>query len=167
MGILASPTPSRWVLTATALAGLTFSAIAQERDRAKIPDRYKWNLAGHLSVRRSVARREGQARGANCRSSANTRASSRRRRRRSPTRSTSSTTFDKELSRLYVYASMLADQDTRDSTHQGMQQEMVQLASTFSATASFIEPEILKANKATIERYIAVRAAAEGLSRSI
>ena len=53
-----------------------------------------------------------------------------------------------------MYASLLADQDSRDATHEGMQQEMVQLASTFSATAAFIEPEILKANKATIEKYI-------------
>src|SRR5437762_13627877 len=50
---------------------------------------------------------------------------------------------------------MLADQDTRDSAHEGMKQEMVQLSSTFSATASFIEPEILKANKATLQKYVA------------
>ena len=35
-----------------------------------------------------------------------------------------------------------------------MQQEMVQLAATFSATASYIEPEILKADKATIETFL-------------
>src|SRR5580704_10059614 len=32
-----------WV--ATALAALTLSGLAQERDRSKIPDKYKWNLA--------------------------------------------------------------------------------------------------------------------------
>src|ERR1044071_3473083 len=31
--------------TAGAIAMLTFSALAQERDRSKIPDKYKWNLA--------------------------------------------------------------------------------------------------------------------------
>ena len=36
-----------------------------------------------------------------------------------------------------------------------MQQEMVQLASTFSAQAAFIEPEMLHAGKATIERFLA------------
>ena len=40
-------------------------------------------------------------------------------RRRWPTRSTRMSRLDKELSRLYVYASMLADQDTRDSEHAG------------------------------------------------
>ena len=35
--------------------------------------------------------------------------------------------FDKDLSRLYSYAMLLADQDTRDSQHEGMKQEMVQL----------------------------------------
>ena len=35
--------------------------------------------------------------------------------------------LDKELSRLYVYASMLADEDTRVSEPQGMQQEMQQI----------------------------------------
>ena len=63
--------------------------------------------------------------------------------------------LDKELSRLYVYASLLADQDTRDSQHQGMRQEMTQLAATFGAQAAYIEPEVLKAGKAAVERFLA------------
>jgi oligoendopeptidase F len=63
--------------------------------------------------------------------------------------------IDKDLSRLYVYAHLQADQDTRDSAHQGLQQEMVQLASQFGAAVSFVEPEILKADKATLDRFIA------------
>jgi oligoendopeptidase F len=62
--------------------------------------------------------------------------------------------LDKELSRQYVYASMLADQDTRVSTHQGMQQEMQQLFATFSAEAAYIEPEVLRLGKDAIERAI-------------
>ncbi len=50
---------------------------------------------------------------------------------------------------------MLADQDTRDSQHQGMRQEMTQLAATFGAQAAYIEPEILKAGKATVDRFLA------------
>ena len=42
---------------------------------------------------------------------------------------------------------MLADQDTRDSGHQGMQQEMVQVYSEFGAQTAFMEPEILKFEK--------------------
>jgi oligoendopeptidase F len=63
--------------------------------------------------------------------------------------------LDKEISRLYVYASMLADEDTRESGPQGMQQEMQQLYADFGATASFIEPEILRVGQPTIEGFIA------------
>ena len=33
------------LLVVAALSALTLSGIAQERDRAKIPDKYKWNLS--------------------------------------------------------------------------------------------------------------------------
>ena len=59
---------------------------------------------------------------------------------------------EKELSRLYVYASMLADEDTRVSEHQGMQQEMQQLFSSFNAEVSYIEPELLRLGAPTVER---------------
>ncbi len=61
--------------------------------------------------------------------------------------------INKELGRAYAYASMLADLDTRDAAHQGMQQEMVQLAAGFSSEASFLEPEILKFEKGTTTRF--------------
>src|SRR5882762_7229040 len=35
----------RPLATALALAALTLAVAAQERDRSKIPDKYKWNLA--------------------------------------------------------------------------------------------------------------------------
>lgn len=60
----------------------------------------------------------------------------------------------KTLTRLWVYADMLSDQDTRDSVHQGMTQEMVQLGSALSAAASYMEPEILRAERTTIESYL-------------
>ena len=153
MSIRPTHTPSRWFFTAAALAGLTFSAIAQERDRSKIPDRYKWNLAdiypsdaAWRTAKDKVASDLPQLRQyqGKLTSSASMLADALEKQY----------AFDKEISRLYVYASMLADQDSRDATHEGMQQQMVQLASTFSATASFIEPEILKTDKATIEKYL-------------
>src|SRR5262245_1564898 len=145
---------SRWFLTAAACAGLTFSVLAQERDRSKFPDKYKWNLADiypsktewRTAKDKLVADlpqlRQYQGK---LTSSASTLADA----------LDKQYAFDKELSRLYVYASMLADQDSRDATHEGMQQQMTQLGSTFSATASYIEPEILKTNKETIEKYLA------------
>jgi oligoendopeptidase F len=60
----------------------------------------------------------------------------------------------KELSRLNTYASLISDQDTRVSTYQGMRQEVVQLSSTLRADGAFIEPEILKMDNATLQRFI-------------
>ena len=62
--------------------------------------------------------------------------------------------LDRVLTQLYVYASMLSDEDTRLSEPQGMHQEMQQLYAEFSAQASYIEPEILRVGDATIDTYI-------------
>jgi oligoendopeptidase F len=144
----------RSCVTLGALVVLTLSAAAQERDRARIPDQYKWNLADIYPT------------DAAWRAAKDKLAADLPQLRQYQGKLTSSAAtladaldkqygFDKELSRLYVYASLLADQDTRDAAHQGMRQEMVQLGSAFGVAASFIEPEILKANKATLEKFIA------------
>ena len=65
------------------------------------------------------------------------------------------TRLSKEFARTYVYASMMSDTDTRVSKYQGMQQEMIQLGSMLGAEAAFIEPEILKLDKATVEKFVA------------
>ncbi len=57
----------------------------------------------------------------------------------------------KEFSRLFCYASMSSDLDTRNSTYLGMEQEMSAIGAEFSAKTSFIEPEILKIDRATID----------------
>lgn len=61
--------------------------------------------------------------------------------------------FAADLPRLYVYASMLADQDTRDASHQAMRQEMVQPAAAFFAEIAYIEPALLRAGKPAIEGF--------------
>ena len=137
-----------------AIAALTVAAAAQERDRAKIPEQYKWNLA-------DIYPNEAAWRAAKDKLAAEL---PQLRQFQGKLGSSAATladaldtlyALDKELSRLYVYASMLADQDTRDATHQGMRQEMVQLAAAFAAEAAFIEPELLRAGKATLERFLA------------
>lgn len=154
MGMTLRRAKIRSWLVILALVSCTAAAMAQERDRAQIPERYKWNLAdiypsdaAWRAAKDALAARLPELRQYQGRltSSAATLADALEKQ----------SGFDKELSRLYVYASMLADQDTRDSTHQGMRQEMVQLASTFGAQAAYVEPEILKADKASLERYIA------------
>jgi len=61
----------------------------------------------------------------------------------------------KEFGRLDSYAAMKSDQDTRDSKHLAMKQEMQQLATDYSSKASFIEPEIANMDKQRIGEFIA------------
>ena len=144
-----------FALVALATLGvMTLATAAQERDRSKIDDKYKWNLV-------DIYPSESAWRAAKDKLAAAVPSLGEYRGKLTASGTVLADaldrlyTLDKELSRLNAYASMLADQDTRDSRHQGMQQEMVQLAATFSATASYIEPEILKADKATIETFLA------------
>src|SRR5436190_21979603 len=44
MSITTNRSTSRWLFTAAMLAAFTLAPVAQERDRAKIADKYKWNL---------------------------------------------------------------------------------------------------------------------------
>ncbi|MHC4692548.1 MAG: oligoendopeptidase F [Planctomycetota bacterium] len=60
----------------------------------------------------------------------------------------------KELSRLHSYAAMKSDEDTRDSKYLAMRQEIEQLITDYSSKASFIEPEIAKMEKSTIDKFI-------------
>ena len=60
----------------------------------------------------------------------------------------------KTLSRLNSYAALSSDQDTRDSKHLAMQQEIRQVYSDFAAKAAFIEPEILSIDRKTIDSFL-------------
>ncbi|MFH0991142.1 MAG: oligoendopeptidase F [bacterium] len=64
------------------------------------------------------------------------------------------TRLSKEYMRLQCYASMMSDQDTRNSTYLGMQQEISQIGSDFAASVAFIEPELLKIERPTIDRFL-------------
>jgi oligoendopeptidase F len=136
-----------------AVTAMSVLMTAQERDRSKIDSKYTWNLeeiypseaawraekdriTGEIPRLRAFQGRLG--------SSPGTLADALELQSR----------LDKEISRLYVYASMLADQDTRSSAHQGMQQEMQQLYANFSAQGSYLEPELLHLGKDKIERAI-------------
>jgi oligoendopeptidase F len=141
------------ILSVTVIA-MTVMLAGQERDRAKVPDALKWNLADvypseaawraqkekiekELPKLREFQGTLGSAPKALADALANM------------------SNLDKELTRLYVYASMLSDQDTRLSGPQGMQQEMQQIFAKFGAEASFVEPEILKVGKGTVDKAIA------------
>ena len=142
------------LVAVAAIAVASLHGAAQQRDRAQIEDRYKWNLADiYPSVDAWRAAKEriqkelpkiGQFKGKLV-SSPSTLADA----------LDTLYAIDKEMSRAFVYVGMLADQDTREAGPQGMRQEMVQLNATFSAEASYLEPEILKIPKPVLEKYIA------------
>ena len=59
----------------------------------------------------------------------------------------------KQLEHLYVYASMHKDEDTTNSTYQGMADRAMQLYIQISTVASYIEPEILAIPEATLAQF--------------
>jgi oligoendopeptidase F len=65
------------------------------------------------------------------------------------------TGLDKELTRLYIYASMASDLDTRVSGYQAMKQQIQQVYTDFGSRAAFLEPEILKIDQSRIDEFIA------------
>ena len=62
--------------------------------------------------------------------------------------------LSKEFGRLYSYASMKSDEDTRSSERLGMKQEMQQLGTDYSSKSAFIVPEIAKMDKEQIDAFI-------------
>jgi oligoendopeptidase F len=141
------------ILSVTVIA-MTVMVAGQEHDRAKVPDTLKWNLAdiypsesAWRAQKEKIEKELPKLREFQGTLEASPKALADALEYMSH--------LDKELSRLYVYASMLSDQDTRLSGPQGMQQEMQQIFAKFGAEAAFIEPEILKVGKGTVEKAIA------------
>jgi oligoendopeptidase F len=133
---------------------LTFPLSGQERDRGQVPDQFKWNLA-------DIYPSDAAWRAAKDKSAADLPSLKQFQGKLGSSAAMLADALErayainKDISRAYVYASMLADQDTRDAAHQGMQQEIVQLYSAFGAATAFIEPEILKFEKGTTTRFTA------------
>jgi oligoendopeptidase F len=135
------------------LASQATPAFSQERDRSKIPDTYKWDLtaiypsdeAWRSAKEKLVAQlptlRQPQGK---LTSSSKVLAGALE----------NQSHLEKELTRLYLYAMLISDQDTRESVRQGMKQEMIQIASSFGEASAYMEPEILKMEPALIERFI-------------
>lgn len=129
------------------------TGLAQERDRARIPDEYKWDLT-HIYPSDEAWRKEKERVTAQFPGIEQYKGSL-----GSSAKSLLGcldlvTNISKELARLYSYASMSSDQDTRDSRYLGMVQELTQVYSDFGARASFLEPEILKIDRKVIDRYL-------------
>jgi oligoendopeptidase F len=133
---------------------LTVTPLAQERDRASVPDKHKWDLAQIFSsdeawraARDTVTSdipRVGAFKGQLGSSAA-----------RLAEALELATRVTRDLVKVYVYASMMSDQDSRDSRYQAMQQEMVQLYAAFAAQAAYMEPEILALGREKVDRLVA------------
>ena len=142
------------LVLAVGLATTVLARTPQQQDRSAVADRYKWNLseiypsdqAWRTAKDKLVAELQAIRAFKGALGSA-------------PQKLADAlelaTRLAKEFTRLYVYASMTSDQDTRVSQYQGMQQEMAQIGATFGAETSFIEPEILKIDPAKVESFIA------------
>jgi oligoendopeptidase F len=139
-------------LLGLALAGGA-AEIGQERDRSRIPDKYKWKLTDVYSsddawkaAKQDLTRRipsVKQYRGKIASSAAELLGCF-----------SLVSDLSKEFARLNTYAGLSSDMDTRDSHHLSMVQDMGQISSDFAAQIAFIKPEVLAMNRASVEKFI-------------
>ena len=140
------------LVLAAALTALVGTGAAQERDRSKIPDKYKWDLTPLYPTDQAW-------RAAKERAQASIPQLAQFKGKLGSSASALADALDKmfetskTLSRLSSYASLLADQDTRDAAHHGMDQEMTQVWSTFESETSYIVPEILRVPAASLRTF--------------
>lgn len=147
--------PTRLVFTSlpTLFHAPTAEVPAAERERADVPEQYQWNLAeifpsvdAWRAARKQI---ESALPGLKALEG-----------RLGESADVLADALDllygtqKELSRTYAYAGMLSDQDTRDTAHEAMRQEMVQLGAAFAASVAWVEPEILRLPTAVVTGFL-------------
>ena len=143
-----------WGLMAVFAVAVAASPGAQERTRETTDPKYKWNLAdlypsdeAWRAEKEKLAASLGEAK-----AFAGTLGTSPAQLAKALATQSAQ---EKTLARLYAYANLLADQDTRVSGPQGMTDEMTQLAAQFGAAWAFVEPELLSLDPKTLESWIA------------
>jgi oligoendopeptidase F len=144
----------RFGFAATLLVTVAIASSAQERNRSKIPDQYKWDLTKLYSSDQAwrSAKNELATELPKLSQFKGTLSSSAQ---RLADALEMESRLEKELYRLTTYAGLISDQDTRVSIYQGMQQEMTQMSSTFGVGTSYIEPEILTIDNAKLRAFLA------------
>lgn len=65
------------------------------------------------------------------------------------------TEIDEQLGKVYVYAHLKHDQDTSNAKYTAFEQRAANLASQFSARWSFMLPELMSIDEATLKSYVA------------
>jgi oligoendopeptidase F len=143
----------RSTIVVTAALACTLAA-AEQQERDKIPDKYKWDLSPIYPNESAwrTAKDASVAEISKLRAFKGTLGSSAA---RLADALDLANRLSKDYSRLAVYASLLSDQDTRVAAYQGMQQEMTQIGAKLAAETAFIEPEILNIDRATVDRFVA------------
>jgi len=141
------------IILITVFAFSQAQVLAQTRERGEVPEQYKWKLedlyasdeAWNKTKQELVAqfddvtKYQGKLAGSASELLACLEFDSR---------------ISKEFGRLYSYASMKSDQDTRNSEYLAMKQEMQQLGTDYNSKAAFITPEIARMDKSKIDTFI-------------
>jgi oligoendopeptidase F len=143
----------RRIAPAFALVALLVPVAAQQRDRASIPEKYRWDLThiyqSNAAWRAAKEKLEADIPGV--RQLKGTLG-------RSPAALADAlervTALRKTFYRLATYANLQADQDTRVAEHQGMRQEMTLAGASFGTEVAFIEPEILQLGGDKIQQFL-------------
>ena len=141
------------LMASMAIAVVAATAVAQQQERDQIPARYTWDLTqiypsdeAWRAAKDQFAAKMGTA------------AEFKGTLAQSPQQLLKAldtlSDMTKELSRLYVYTSLKSDQDTRVAKYQAMNQEMSKLSTDFSTATAYVEPEILRIDRAKIDAWI-------------
>jgi oligoendopeptidase F len=127
--------------------------LRKERDRSRIPEKYRWDLSAVYASDTEWGRAKEALK-----STIPTLDRHRKAMGSSPSALADCldliTSASMEYARLYCYASMKSDEDTRDAAHLGMEQEISQLGADFSARVSFLQPDILAIGESAITAWV-------------
>src|SRR5688572_13690202 len=139
---------------AIAIVLLAANAGSQQRDRASIPQKYKWDLtqiypstAAWRAAKDQIEKDIPTIRSLKGTLGTSGAALAGALERVTATRKT--------LARLATYANLQADEDTRHAEHQGMRQEMTLVGAAFGSEIAFIEPEILQIGAEKLRQFLA------------
>lgn len=144
----------RFAFATPLLAAVAVAPSAQERDRSKVPDQYKWDLT-KLYPSDQAWRNQKDKLGTELPKLSQFKGTLSSSAERLAEALEMESRLEKELRRMTTYAGLISDQDTRVSVYQGMQQEMVQMWATFGTETAYFEPEIQKMDHAKLDGFIA------------
>jgi oligoendopeptidase F len=143
----------RTFMASIAITAMAATAVAQQQEREQIAVKYTWDLS-QIYATDEAWRAAKEQFGTKMPKAGEFKGTLARSPQQLATALDTVFNLSKELSRLYVYAAMKSDQDTRVQKYQAMQQEMSKLSTDFSGTTSYIEPEILRIDRAKIEAWL-------------